>query len=148
MNLREGNRAVEFDARKLKRICKKHGIDLVVLFGSRAQERARPTSDLDIAVHLRRRKARCNKLALIADLDYLFKRTIDLVVLNTVSSDTLRHEIFKHGKPLHDATGELFVDLKVDAFLRYGDSEYLRRVQTRALKKYSENLYVSSGHKT
>jgi len=134
---------VEFDTDNLRKICRRHGIDLVVLFGSRAREEVQAASDLDIAVHLRGRKTACDKLALLADLNHLFKRTIDLVVLNTVSSDTLRHEIFKYGKPLYDATGELFVNLKVDAFLRYGNSEYLRRVKTQALIKHMGRLAAS-----
>jgi predicted nucleotidyltransferase len=131
---------VEFDADKLKKICEKHHIDLVVLFGSRAQGNSRRDSDLDIAVHLYPYDAKCDKLGLIVDLDHLFQRTIDLVVLNTVESDTLRHEIFKHGQPLYDRAGDLFTALKVDAFLRFGDSEYLRRIRDQSLRRYLEGL--------
>jgi len=134
---------MEFDSATLREICEKHGIDLVVQFGSSAQGADRPTSDLDIAVHLEAHDGQCDILGLICDLEGLFKRNVDLVVLNRVESDTLRHEIFKHGRPLYDRTDRLFTELRVDAFLRYADSEYLRRVRTEGTKTYLERLNVS-----
>lgn len=134
---------MEFDGDRLGEICEAHGIDLVVLFGSHVRGADRGDSDLDVAVHLDRADAECDRLALIGDLERLFARTVDLVVLNAVKSDTLRHEIFRHGRPLYDRTGERFVELKVDAFLRFADSEYLRRVMTEGLKSYLEGLDVS-----
>ena len=130
---------MELDSARLCEICEKYGIDVVVQFGSSVQGADRPSSDLDIAVHLEAYDGQCDILGLICDMEGLFKRNVDLVVLNRVGSDTLRHEIFKHGRPLYDPADQ-FISLKVEAFMRFGDSEYLRRVRTEALRKYIQRL--------
>jgi len=96
---------MDFDKAKLEAVCKAHGIDLVVVFGSASKGSVRPTSDLDLAVHLEHCGAEYDLLGMIADFDEVFRRQIDLVVLNRVSSDTLRHEVFKYGRPFYDQTG-------------------------------------------
>jgi hypothetical protein len=46
---------MEIDRERLAEIARQFGLDLIVLFGSHAKDRARPGSDLDVAVRAMRR---------------------------------------------------------------------------------------------
>jgi len=62
------------------------GIDFALLFGSSANGKRHPMSDIDIAVHLRKPMNLLEEGALLAELESAASRPIDLVPLNDLPS--------------------------------------------------------------
>jgi predicted nucleotidyltransferase len=69
-------------------------VELAILFGSVAQNRARPDSDLDIAVRLPQEMTQEQRIHLIEQLAMLFGRPVDLIDLHT-AGEPLLGQIFK-----------------------------------------------------
>ncbi len=74
-------------------------VELAVLFGSVAQGRQRPDSDIDIAVDAGQVLTAANKMALIEALAERTGRPIDLIDLKAVS-EPLLGQIVRHGRRL------------------------------------------------
>lgn len=70
---------------------------LALVFGSVAEGRARPDSDLDIAVAARQTLSAEQKMALISALAIHTGRPVDLIDLNTAGQPLLG-QIVKHGR--------------------------------------------------
>jgi predicted nucleotidyltransferase len=70
-----------------------------IIFGSTAVNRARPDSDLDIAVDLGHRISPDEKQSLIGDLALVAGRPVDLVDLHT-AGEPLLGQILSHGQRL------------------------------------------------
>jgi len=71
-----------------------NGVELVILFGSVAFSRARPDSDLDIAVRYQQALTQEQRIKLIEQLALLFGRPVDLIDLHT-AGEPLLGQIFK-----------------------------------------------------
>lgn len=84
----------------IREVLKKHGaIRHAIAFGSMAAGRARPDSDLDIAVDLGHRLTPEEKMQLIGDLAASCGRPVDLLDLRTTCGPLLG-QILKHGRRL------------------------------------------------
>jgi predicted nucleotidyltransferase len=111
------------------------GIELIVLFGSAARGRARPRSDLDIAV---RGDGPVDLDALYLVLaPRLATDRLDLVDLRTAGS-VLAFEVARHGQPLFERVPGAFRSFQSLASRRYGDTAKLRRAQRRAIHVFLE----------
>lgn len=77
-------------------VCHPH-IELAILFGSLAADKARPDSDLDIAVASTIPLDARKKIALISDLAEALGRSVDLVDLAHVG-EPLLGQILRHGR--------------------------------------------------
>lgn len=73
-------------------------VDVAILFGSVAKGRARPDSDVDIAVV----GAGADVLELIVALNDALGRPADVVKLTSQSSTTLLHQIVRHARRLYE----------------------------------------------
>lgn len=124
------------------------------IFGSYSAERARPKSDIDIAVLLRESidsKDYGNiKLSIINDLiELLSFDRIDVVILNT-SPPLLSHEVIKRGLLLFSKDETKRIQYTANATMHYIDTIHLRKVQDRILheKIRSGNFgYFKGSHK-
>ena len=120
--------------------CKEHGIVLLVLFGSHAEGRSHPGSDVDLAVKTCP-EVGVSKLDLIFRLGALFgDREIDLVLLTRDTDPLLLHEIFTKGRPLHEAQPDIFESEQLRAWKLYLDTESLRQMQTTYLRRFVEKM--------
>ena len=96
------------------------------LFGSVARGEARPDSDLDLGIVLRRRGDTAldhhrRLRALAADLETVSEgRTIDLVVLES-QGPIFCHRVLSEGRLVHDADRERRIDFESDTHVRYFD---------------------------
>jgi len=122
----------------ISEFCRGSGIDLLVLFGSRASGETRPGSDRDVAVKLRK-GLETRKLDLIGRLtDFFGEGEIDLVVLTRDTDPLLLFEIFSSGLLLYEAVPDLFDNEKLRAWKLYLDTEKLRRRRKEYLREFVE----------
>ena len=133
---------IEIDRAKLVEICQRFGINLVVLFGSRAKGWDRPGSDYDIAVWFEdcpdEPDLRLETTIWEAFAELLGTDKLDLIVLNRADG-ALSFEVAYYGVPLYEAFPFAFQKFQLLAVKRYQDmrridrwnrlyiSEYLRR---------------------
>jgi predicted nucleotidyltransferase len=138
---------------QLERLLASHGVVLAYLFGSQAEGKAGPLSDVDIAVLLKPQMDREEwfqvKLDLTNELMGLFHRNkVDVVVLNE-APPVLAYEVVQFGQLLYEAGPGTRIDFEVAATHRYMDTKPLRRIQNRRLferaEEYRRTLDLPTG---
>lgn len=126
-------------------------IDTLVLFGSRAGDRSRPDSDLDVALlpaggpgrgdqdrgdpkQGARRRLQTRVAVALADLAP--EGRVDVVLLDEAPV-LLRQRVMEQGRVLVGGESRQWRDLRVWTMKEYGDSEYYRELYRR---KQAERL--------
>lgn len=123
-----------------RRWCEPRGIDLVVLFGSRATGKVHPRSDVDIALYARTAKLRSQWVRLYGDMEDLLGEEIDVSIIDGETDPVLRLEVFRKGKCLYEAEPGLFFEQQLTAMKIYEDTEPLRRLRDQVLAKRIREL--------
>lgn len=134
---------MDIDEIKQSRItdfCDKNNISLFIIFGSYAKAKVRPHSDIDIALALEEPKSDVDKLHLIFELEGIFQKQVDLVILKPSTDPLLRFEIFSTGKPLFMSNSQLFEESKLQAWKAYLDTEKIRQLRHEYVKNYIRKL--------
>jgi len=103
----------------LSNLAKEYGIELLVLFGSRATGRARPESDADLAIRLTQPIKLEKELMLRRDLTNILGHLVDLVFLDKASPLLLK-KISQTGKILYGDVTD-FNHFRVEAIKRFID---------------------------
>lgn len=120
----------------IKNFCKANGIDMLVLFGSAAGDKPESSRDIDLAVKLKE-GTKISKLELIYKLDDFFTgKEIDLVVLTADTPPLLLYEVFMKGVCLFEKRAHLFEKNRLRAWKLYLDTEKIRDMRSRYLKKF------------
>ena len=120
-----------------------HGVTLAYLFGSQAEGKAGPLSDVDVAVLLGPQVEREQwfqvQLDLIGALTCMFHRNdVDVVVLNE-ATPLLAYQIIRHGQIINeDEATRPPVDFATYTIRRYADTAPLRRLKRRYLEEWLE----------
>ena len=108
---------------------------LAYLFGSHAKGKARPDSDIDIAVLVDESKIAGGHLDTQMRLSALIDNDrVDLVILND-APPLLQHQVLKHGIKLFSRDKAKQVDFVFNAITRYLDTIYLRQIHSEALHR-------------
>jgi predicted nucleotidyltransferase len=113
------------------------GLSLLVLFGSRARGRARPTSDVDVAIladpddPTSRRHLLGRLAAELADM--VPEGRADVVFLDE-APELLRQRIMEHGEVLVCRDPAVWRAWRVRTMREHGDREWARRLLRRALR--------------
>jgi predicted nucleotidyltransferase len=107
------------------------------LFGSLAQGRATPRSDIDIAVLLTRvpdvLAGECDRqFQLMDDLRRFADRVVDVVILNSASI-ILQNQILRYGRRLYESDRRARVVFEVRSGQTYVDSKPMRDFFTKVL---------------
>ncbi len=106
------------------------------LFGSLAEGRAHPRSDIDIAILLREDADASvggkRHFALWEAVERFTDRKVDVVVLNT-ASPILQHQVLKHGKLLYEGDRRARVEFEVRAGKIYADLKPMFNYFTQVL---------------
>lgn len=105
------------------------GIRLAILFGSLAQGRATPESDLDLAVLMEAPLSAETKMALIDDLSQAVGRPVDLIDLRTTGESVLG-QVLKHGVRLLGSDSDYAELIKRHLFDEADFMPYRRRILT------------------
>ena len=122
-------------------LCEKHGVQLAIIFGSRAKGEAGSDSDWDLAFWINEEMQKMDrqnlaqlKRNLIKDLcNHLNTSLIDLVILNR-ASPFLRYQVAHNGRPVYQEKEGDFAAFVSLAIRSYSDSFIFRD----AGKKYLE----------
>ena len=103
------------------RLLAKAGVEVAILFGSAAKGRLRPDSDIDIGILPSPDRALGfdEELALVAELEQILGREVDLVRLDTAST-LLRFEA-SQGRRLYEARVDAFADFVARALVEHED---------------------------
>ncbi len=127
----------------LAALCRKHHLDLLVLFGSQALGQTHRRSDFDLAA-VPQQGFKPDLLAATMDFCRKLKRgDVELVFVNTNSSPVLLLEIFTQGKLLYEAQPDLLENWIVLAHKIYWDTEKFRIWQRQSLGNWLEESDVS-----
>ena len=119
--------------------CALHDLEMVVLFGSQATGRTRPTSDVDLALRTSRKAP---------DVDYqegvwesllhlLGRADVDLVWLNH-PAPLLGYQVAVNGILLHEARPGAFRDFRLYALKRHWDAKRFYDLKRRSLQRFIE----------
>ena len=100
---------------KLKKIAKKYGLNLVVLFGSSVTSpKLKPPGDIGLAVRKTTVLASEEEISLIEELSLIFPQEIDVTFINEADS-VLIYEIARDGEPLYEAEPYGFLNFQIYA---------------------------------
>jgi predicted nucleotidyltransferase len=130
--------AIEKVQEQLEEIFARQGVTLAYLFGSQAEGRAGPLSDVDVAVLLGpdvppRQGWSDPQITLMDELARLFGvKRVDVVILNR-ATPLLAHQVVKYGRVIYEDESRPAVDFAVYAISRYADSKPLRDLRHRYL---------------
>lgn len=118
--------SLEGRGNELRSLAKRHGWQLIVLFGSTVRgERGR---DLDVAVLPETMPSLLEQGHWLAELEALASpQPVDLLVLHDAISPVVRFEVFRAGVCLFESLPGLFAREQDRAFFLYADSETFRR---------------------
>ncbi len=103
-------------------VAKKYQLQLVLLFGSLSTGKARKESDADVAVLAEGKRIMRSFgafLELIEELSSIFKREVDLSLLNT-ANPLLLHKVSQQAELLFGSRKD-FIKFRLHAFHRYND---------------------------
>ena len=118
---------------ELHRIFARHGVILAYLFGSQAEGKAWPLSDVDIAVLLGPQVPQERwtdvQIDLINDLIGLFHRDdIDVAILNR-ATPLFAYQVVRFGRVIYEDATHPAVDFAAYSIRRYADTAPLRRLK-------------------
>lgn len=114
----------------LAEFCRKHGISLIVLFGSQVQGSAKENSDIDLGLVLDTYPlAPEEELTLIRELVWITENAnLDITVLNH-ADPLLGYHVACHGHPLYEREPYSFNRFQLRAWKRFIDTAKFRRLQ-------------------
>jgi predicted nucleotidyltransferase len=130
---------MEIDLERLAGIAQQFGLDLIVLFGSHAKDRARPGSDLDVAVRAIRRpwgdwNWEFEVANALSGVIRVSGSEIDVSFLNG-ASPLLMFEVARSGQVLYEKEWGVFSEFKSYAARVYYDNEPRFKRQAQYLKE-------------
>jgi predicted nucleotidyltransferase len=116
-------------------------VEAAYIFGSVVTGRARPDSDVDIAVLVSKRVMRQDpfryRLELMGDLaGVLGRNDVDLILLNQ-SPPLLAHRVLKTGRLIFERSPSARVAFQVQTVNRYLDTVPMRNLYLAYLKKHA-----------
>ena len=123
------------DARIARAVVVLDGVGTVALFGSHARNRARPNSDLDVAIlpvtadPTRRRRLVAHAAAALSSL--IPNGRVDIVLVDE-APELLRQRIFEHGRVVLQRNSADWRAWRVRTMREHGDREPYRRMLREA----------------
>lgn len=111
-------------------------VEFAILFGSFAEGKETPLSDVDIGVYVSRPTTLLHLGWLMTELEKVLKKIVDVVELNTTleKNPLFAYKVIASGKLIFCKNHEVFVDFKTKAILRYLDTDFLRTMVAQAFQ--------------
>lgn len=125
---------VQIDHQKLKTLCRKYHIQLLVLHGSRAIGKAKEDSDYDVGILTKGKIGQKAYWDIVSDFGGLFGDHFDPVFLNG-AEPMISYRVALTGKPLYESAAGTFENFRVHSVLRYMDSKKFRNLERLYIKR-------------
>ena len=125
-------------AQELEPLARKHGLTLIVLFGSQASGRTHPGSDVDVAVMPSHRLSLHEHGEVWAALCDLFEAEVDLGLLDHALPLFMVH--VAEGQALYESEPWTWANFKLYARRLYWDTAPLRQSLSRYLDRRVEDM--------
>ena len=125
-------------ATELESIARKHSLKLIVLFGSQANGRTHPGSDVDVAILPAQRLSWEERNELWAGLCELFQTQVDLSMLDHAQPLLMYH--VADGQLLYEGERWVWANFKLYARRLYWDTAPLRQALSRYLDRRVEDM--------
>ena len=126
---------LNIDEVKIRALCEKHGIKLLVLHGSYAKGNATQQSDIDIGILCNKnRKTFGGYSGIFNDFGEVFGDKFDPVFLNG-AEPLISYQTALHGLPLFQETEHTFADYKVQTIGRYHDTKKFRVLEKEYVQR-------------
>src|SRR3989344_1573529 len=130
----------EKETKELGAVAEKHGLKLLVLFGSSATGKTHKESDIDVAYLAKKDLELSEEARLIIELMPILKsQSVDLVNIH-LAPPLLLYAISDHGQVLYQADPLNFYELRAYAFKRYVEAKPLFELKERRLKEYIQSI--------
>ncbi|MDP1993657.1 MAG: nucleotidyltransferase domain-containing protein [Ignavibacteria bacterium] len=131
--------SLKINKEKIKKIAQKYNLEMVLLFGSQVNGRAKPNSDIDIAYSAQKLLSTNEKIDLNNDLcDFFKKDIIDQVDIKN-ANPLLLYEISQNSKLIFGKEIDC-LEFKAFAFRNYIDSESLFKLEDLLIRKRHKEL--------
>lgn len=124
----------KIDEERLKQLCQKYNILLVILHGSHAKGNARGQSDVDIGILSRKKYDSSEQLNILNDFGEVFGDRFDPVFLNG-AEPLISYQVAIHGKSLYEEKKGIIERFRIQAIARYMDSKKFRILEKSYLKR-------------
>ncbi len=125
---------IKYDKNELGKLCKKHGLKLLVLHGSYAKGRATGKSDIDIGVLGKKKIDHGAFSAILKDFGEIFGDKFDPAFLNNAEPMICYHAAVS-GRPLYEAAKGDFANFKLQSIGRYIDTKKFRELEKLYIKR-------------
>lgn len=134
---------LKYNKQKLSQLFNKHRVVFAYLFGSQVSGKTNSESDVDIAVYIDEKNISDlfkTRLLLIEELQTIFKKQTEVVLLNEFRSIFFKFVIIKEGKVLFEKNHSKRVDFELKIMQEYYDFQpflnaYNQAYLTRELSK-------------
>jgi predicted nucleotidyltransferase len=123
---------------RVRQLCLQHHLSLAVLFGSYTGQKTDQNSDVDIAVMPEQPDTEVDLLQLIVDIESMYNKTVDLVLLSSKTDSLILFEIFRNGRLLYEKEAGLFDAQFVRACKLYYDTAPLRIMESQYLQSLTK----------
>jgi len=124
---------------ELESIARRHGLKLIVMFGSQVSGHTHPESDLDVAILPTHPLSWDERNVLWGELCELFQTEVDLSLLDH-AQPLLMAEVTRHGQVLYEGEQSAWASFKLYARRLYWDTAPLRKAQSRYLDRRVEEM--------
>lgn len=123
-----------YNSEKLKDVCKKNGIQMVLLYGSQVTENFNADSDVDLGLLLKGDSYDFKEI--IKDLMEVFKNSIiDVAILNHCDP-VLKFEIISNYRILFCEDMELFINFYISTIKQYNDTKKFKVLEDMYLENF------------
>lgn len=124
---------IKYSRRRLREVCKKYGLKLVILHGSRVSGKLHKESDIDIGILAESGSLGKRVFEMQADFTDLFGERCDLVILNNAET-MIVYQVAVKGTVLYESRRGLFAGYKTTAITRYQDARKFRILERQYLQ--------------
>lgn len=125
---------LKIEPAKIKKLCNKHGIILLILHGSHAAGNTTSQSDLDIGILCHKKINPDMHLDILTDFSDLFGDKFDPVFLNG-AEPMIGYRVALIGKPLYEKKKGLFANFRIQSIARYMDTKKFRTLEKLYIKQ-------------